>query len=145
MIFDDATAADLVALNSLLAELVGSEADAEAMARSFAEIDSDPKVTVVACREEPGGDIMGTAMCIVCNDIVWECRPLMVVDNVVVAESARGKGVGRALMDEIESRAREGGCAFVSLISSSFRDDAHRFYESLGYGEDPVRGFRKML
>ncbi len=145
MIFDEATAEDLPELNALFAELVGSPADPDAMARSFASIDSDPKVTVVACREEPGGAIIGTVMCIVCNDLVWECRPFMVVDNVVVAAAARGKGVGRALMENAESRAREADCSFISIISSDYRKDAHRFYESLGYGEDPVRGFRKML
>jgi len=142
--FDRATADDLHELNELFRELTGSLADPEAMRRSFEGIESDERVVLLAARDGTGR-IVGTAMGVVANDLVWECRPFMYVENVVVASSARGGGVGRGLMEELERIARERGCSYISLVSSASRDEAHRFYESIGYCDDPVRGFRKML
>jgi len=142
--FDRVTEDDLPELNELFRELTGSLADPGAMRRSFAGVASDERVVLLAGRDE-SGRIVATAMGIVANDLVWECKPFMWVENVVVASSARGRGAGRELMAEIERVARERGCSFVSLVSSESREDAHSFYESIGYCEDPVRGFRKML
>ncbi|NLX09834.1 MAG: GNAT family N-acetyltransferase [Chloroflexi bacterium] len=55
--------------------------------------------------------------------------------SVLVTDSAvRRQGVGRALMDFAEQMAREQGCIGTWLVSGFKRkDEAHRFYESLGY------------
>jgi len=48
----------------------------------------------------------------------------------------------RAQSQEIFEFAKEKGCGYAILVSSGFREGAHRFYEAMGYTED-VRGFRK--
>jgi GNAT superfamily N-acetyltransferase len=45
----------------------------------------------------------------------------------------RRKGIGRMLMLEAEEWARQRGCSFVRLWSSSVRTASHRFYQQLGY------------
>ena len=50
------------------------------------------------------------------------------VDDLVTSSSARSTGVGRTLLDELERRAREAGCAVLDLDSGVQRHDAHRFY-----------------
>ncbi len=55
----------------------------------------------------------------------------LLVKNVWVAESQRGKGLGRALMAKAETKARDLGCHGVWLDTSS--PDAMRFYQRLGY------------
>jgi GNAT superfamily N-acetyltransferase len=63
---------------------------------------------------------------------------------VVVAKDARGRGVGRRLVEAAEPRAAEAGCT-VTEISAGRRPeraDAHRFYPALGdhdAGEHHVR------
>jgi GNAT superfamily N-acetyltransferase len=50
------------------------------------------------------------------------------VDDLVTASAARSTGVGKALLDELERRARDAGCAVLDLDSGVQRHDAHRFY-----------------
>jgi GNAT superfamily N-acetyltransferase len=50
------------------------------------------------------------------------------VDDLVTAEDRRSGGVGRALLDELASRARAAGCQVLDLDSGTHRVDAHRFY-----------------
>jgi GNAT superfamily N-acetyltransferase len=50
------------------------------------------------------------------------------VDDLVTAAGARSTGVGRALLAELERRAREAGCSVLDLDSGVQRHEAHRFY-----------------
>ncbi len=51
----------------------------------------------------------------------------------VVDESARGTGVGRALLGAVEAWARARDCRRISVTSAERRDGAHRFYEACGF------------
>jgi GNAT superfamily N-acetyltransferase len=56
------------------------------------------------------------------------------VYDLVTDEGVRSRGVGRLLLEYIETFARERGCKRVSLASGFQRTDAHRFYEErMGY------------
>ena len=50
------------------------------------------------------------------------------VDDLVTTADGRSKGVGHALLAELESRARATGCTVIDLDSGVQRHDAHRFY-----------------
>lgn len=50
------------------------------------------------------------------------------VDDLVTAADRRSEGFGRALIRELERRAREAGCDWIDLDSAVTRRDAHRFY-----------------
>lgn len=50
------------------------------------------------------------------------------VDDLVTTSAARSDGVGRALLAELERRARDAGCSVLDLDSGVQRHDAHRFY-----------------
>jgi GNAT superfamily N-acetyltransferase len=58
---------------------------------------------------------------------------IVVIGGLVVAESARGRGVGRMLCAEVEEWARERGFKRVRVRSQTKREDAHRFYQRDGY------------
>lgn len=55
------------------------------------------------------------------------------IEGVRVAAEARGKRVGEALMEEAAARARAAGATLLQLTTDRTRDDAHRFYERLGF------------
>ena len=50
------------------------------------------------------------------------------VDDLVTAEAARSRGHGKAMLAWLEDRARQAGCAALSLDSGVQRFAAHRFY-----------------
>lgn len=53
--------------------------------------------------------------------------------SLVVAESHRGRGCGRALMAHAEAWARERGYREVFLRSNITRIETHAFYRAIGY------------
>lgn len=55
------------------------------------------------------------------------------VEGVRIAAAARGLGLGRILMRDAIDRARDAGCGLVQLTTDARREDARRFYESLGF------------
>lgn len=66
-------------------------------------------------------------------------RQLLVVDRhaelggLVVDAGHRGYGVGHLLVAEAESWAQAKGCEAVYVRSNIVREDAHRFYDGIGY------------
>jgi ribosomal protein S18 acetylase RimI-like enzyme len=55
------------------------------------------------------------------------------IEDVVVDEAARGRGVGAALNRAMVDRARDLGCATVDLTSRPSREAANRLYQKLGF------------
>ena len=66
------------------------------------------------------------------------------VPDLIVTESARRRGAGRALLAEAERQARERGCWLLSLESAHHRTEAHAFYRAFGM-TDAAKAFTKLL
>ncbi|WP_245850883.1 GNAT family N-acetyltransferase [Paenibacillus herberti] len=133
---------DVKALSGLFEELMGYESDTQAMQRQLELISSEPHYYVAVAEWEQ--ELVGTAMGIVCRDLVGNCAPFLLVENVVVSGKVRGKGVGKLLMQRLEQYGSEHRCSYVILASSNIRTDAHQFYASIGY-RGAKRGFVKDL
>ena len=58
----------------------------------------------------------------------------MELDNVVVAEKYRRKGVGKMLFDHMEEWAKREKCTMLALDSYTTNFKAHRFFYGQGYG-----------
>ena len=54
------------------------------------------------------------------------------ITALVTAAEARGRGVGRSLVDAIVLWAQENGCTRLSVTSAEHRADAHAFYPRCG-------------
>ena len=67
------------------------------------------------------------------------------INYLAVDPGSRRTGLGRRLMDEVESRLLERGCPKVNLQMRTENRLAGRFYEAIGYHEDHVRCFGKRL
>ncbi len=64
---------------------------------------------------------------------------------LAVDPSQRGRGAGRALMNEAERLLAERGCPKVTLMVRSTNADVLAFYETLGYAADDVTVLGKRL
>jgi GNAT superfamily N-acetyltransferase len=80
---------------------------------------------------ELDGAVVGLAHLQVSPAIEYE-RPAAKLAALVVDESRRGQGVGRALVEAMELEARSRGCELLYLTTSERRNDAHAFYERIG-------------
>jgi len=78
------------------------------------------------------GDVVGTAAIIPHGDCEVELAKL------TVAESERGRGLGRRLVLTAIERARRSGVARVALVSSTRLGNALRLYESMGFVHRPA-------
>ncbi len=61
------------------------------------------------------------------------CGRYVDIDNVVVDESWRGRGIGRLLLDWVEAYARRQGCEKAVLDAYVTNGPAHAFYIRRGY------------
>ncbi|MEE9285137.1 MAG: GNAT family N-acetyltransferase [Dehalococcoidia bacterium] len=108
---------------------------------AFRRIRDDPQQTLLVL--ELDGAVMGSLVLIIVPNLSHHGAPWAEVENVVVDESLRGSGYGRLLMEHAERLAIEADCYKLQLMSHWDRkDEAHPFYERLGYGS-PARAFRK--
>ena len=67
------------------------------------------------------------------------------IEDVVVDEAARGKGVGEALNTFAMQRARERGAKTVDLTSRPSREAANRLYQRLGFVARDTNVYRYTL
>lgn len=67
------------------------------------------------------------------------------VNYLAVDESLRRRGLGRALMAEVEGRLRELGCAKINLNVRDENPAALAFYDRIGFGRDAVVCLGKRL
>ena len=103
---------------------------------------ADPDVTLLVARD--GDEIVGTTTVIVYTTPFWiKAR----IDEVVVDESARGKGVGEQLVQAALDVARKRGAQIAELQSARppAREPAHRLYERLGFQKRNSDVFRIVL
>ena len=57
----------------------------------------------------------------------------------------RNKGIGKALIVELEKIAIDKSCTQIILVTETDRVDACKFYESAGYSPTKNKGFKKKL
>jgi N-acetylglutamate synthase-like GNAT family acetyltransferase len=92
---------------------------------------------------ELDGRVAGLAQLHVSPTMALE-RPAAKIDGLVVDELCRGRGIGRALVAEMEAEARARGCSLLYLTTATRRQDAHEFYRRVGLEETGKR-FAKPL
>jgi ribosomal protein S18 acetylase RimI-like enzyme len=67
------------------------------------------------------------------------------MNYLAVAPRHRGRGFGRALVEEVERRLLERGCPKVGLLVRNANKEAAEFYRRLGYAQDESISLGKRL
>ena len=107
----------------------------------IATIVSSPVTRLFLARDEDGS-IVGTLTLVVFRIPTgvgaW-------IEDVVVDERARRRGVGEALMAEAIRLAEESGALHVNLTSRPTREAANRLYRRLGFEQRETNVYRLRL
>jgi ribosomal protein S18 acetylase RimI-like enzyme len=85
---------------------------------------------LVAREPDETGPIAGV-LCLIVYRVPTGVRSI--VEDVIVDERMRGRGIGAALVREAIERARAAGAGGVALTSHPQRSAANRLYQSLGF------------
>ena len=109
---------------------------------AFAEIDADPKQYLAAV--ELAGELVGTFQITVIPNLGRSAMKRCLIEAVHIRTDLQNRGLGSRMMQWAIDYAREAGCGMVQLTSHHSRENAHRFYERLGF-EDTHAGFKLYL
>jgi ribosomal protein S18 acetylase RimI-like enzyme len=106
------------------------------------EIAGSPATTLFVARDGEGGRIIGTLTLVIFR-IPTAVRAM--IEDVIVAEEARGQGCGEALTRAALDRAAAIGVKTVDLTSRPSREAANRLYQRMGFQARDSNVYRYQL
>jgi ribosomal protein S18 acetylase RimI-like enzyme len=147
VVIELAQPADIPALSGLLGALFAQEhefsPDPDAQARGLAAILAAPALgAVLVARRD--GVVVGMANLLFSISTALGAR-VAVLDDFVVAPSARGAGIGSALMARALAFAREAGCRRISLHTDHDNHVAQALYRRHGFELSSMLPMRQLL
>ncbi len=105
----------------------------------LAEIVTSPATVLFVARDRSTGEIIGT-LTLALFRIPTGVRAW--IEDVVVAESGRRRGVGEALTRAAIDRAEAAGARTVDLTSRASREAANRLYRRVGFQQRDTNVYR---
>ena len=129
------TASDVASAAALLAELGYPTTEAD-LGERLKAIATNPDDAVLVAAED--GNILGLVS-VHSFEMIHRPGRLGRITSLIVAASARGRGLGTNLLAAAEKHLRANGCVKLEVTSGEQRSSAHDFYASNGYKEERVR------
>ena len=108
-----------------------SEPLAKAYRDAFAAVDADPNQFLAVMTD--GGQVIGTLQITFLAGLSLQGAWRGQIEAVRVAAGRRGERLGQRLLEWAIEKCRERGCRIVQLTTNKSRQDAHRFYDRLGF------------
>ncbi|HLO17876.1 MAG TPA: GNAT family N-acetyltransferase [Anaerolineales bacterium] len=93
-------------------------------------IQSEASILLTAREVDKSSPIAGV-LCLTIYRVLTGRRSL--IEDVIVDENMRRRGIGEALVRKAIELAREAGAESVSLTSNPSREAANRLYQSMGF------------
>ena len=140
LVIRDARPTDAPAVAVLLGQL-GYPVSAGAVGQRVHRLQASEADRVVVAELDP--DVVGLASLHTSLALEFD-EPAAKLSAIVVHKRYRRRGVGAALIAEMEAEARRRGCCLIFLTTAERRDDAHVFYRRVGFVETGRR-FAKWL
>jgi len=128
-----ATESDLQAAFKLMVELGYPDLSIARFAETYSSVENHPAMTLIVAEVE--GEVVGLAS-ISRRPQLRLTADLITVDELVVSDSARGLGVGRALLEHVKAMAGRSGARRLELETNRARESYRRaFYIKNGFTE----------
>jgi predicted N-acetyltransferase YhbS len=134
---------DIDQLAVLYSEFWGEESSVPKMKEVYSRMEKDSGYLILVAIENE--KVIGSIYGAVCQELYGDCKPFLVMEDFIVNPSERRKGIGRALLFEMEKFAKESNCSQIIFITENDRKDTVRFYQSIGYNPFVHTGFKKSL
>jgi len=132
----EATAADARTLHALaqeLADALGDHRPRPEMVRTrLLELLEEPRARVLVAEDK--GGVVGAASLWIKPDLAHGDK-VVEVPMLVVSGEARRQGIGKLLVEEIQSIVAAENAAIIELIATRNNDVARAFYRALGFVE----------
>ncbi len=129
-----ATESDIPSILSLYAQLEPNGESTISLSNAleiFRKIQSYPNYHIYIAEQE--GETLGTFSLAIVDNLAHFGARSGLIEDVVVDEKHRYRGFGKEMMQYAINLCRQNFCYKVSLSSNLQRENAHRFYESLGF------------
>lgn len=98
---------------------------------AFEQIDNDPNHELIVAERD--GEIIGTLHLMYLPSLSFQGGVRAQVESVRVDKRFQSQGIGSEMMKWSIARAKQRGAHVVQLTTHKTREDAHRFYERLGF------------
>lgn len=133
---------DIPQLAGLYFQFWEEDSDPEKMKSAFDTITAAGSHILLCAKE--GDRLIGSVMGVICAELYGDCRPFLVVENMIVDRNYRRKSIGNALLSELEQQAKARNCTQMILVTETDRSDACSFYENYGFSKNTT-GYKKKL
>ncbi len=140
--FKKITADDAGRLCKLYYQLTGERPDLGRTEKLIGDVGKTPDHFLFGAYTDEG-ELIAAVSLTRCFDLTGDGRSYFSLENFIVDERYRRRGVGTFLIERTEDFIKKQDGRYVCFTSSSKREDAHLFYEALGYDPDYVKGFKK--
>jgi GNAT superfamily N-acetyltransferase len=135
----EAKPADAARLAELISELEHG-IDEKSVRKNLAKLKKLGELPLVAMVDKSVVGLIGRHLMVT----VHRPQPVGRIPVLVVAEEARGRNLGRMLVEAVEQWCRDQGCGLVEVTSNDRRTAAHAFYRHMGYERTSIRFFKKL-
>jgi GNAT superfamily N-acetyltransferase len=98
----------------------------------------DPDSGVMSVVAEVDGKVYGFANCVI-HENTWETQPVCYLEDLFVAPSARGHGLGKALLEWLRNSMRAEGWARLYWMTRHDNMRARKLYDQFTQADDFVR------
>ena len=98
----------------------------------------DPDSAVMCIVAEVDGQVYGFANC-VAHENTWESQPVCYLEDLFVTPSARGHGVGRALIEWLRNSMRAEGWSRLYWVTREDNAQARKLYDQFTRADGFVR------
>ena len=129
-----AVAGDEAAILQMVKDLALYEREPDAVKATEASIRDTmfaPGAQVFAFIADSDGAPVGLALWFITYS-TWTGRPSLYLEDLFVAESARGQGVARALLQRLATEAKARNCARIDWAVLDWNEKAMQFYRHIG-------------
>jgi GNAT superfamily N-acetyltransferase len=98
----------------------------------------DPDSAIMCVLAEVDGQVVGFAHCVV-HENTWETQPVCYLEDLYVDPAARGRGVGKALLEWLRNAMRAEGWARLYWVTHKDNRTARALYDQFAQADDFVR------